>query len=157
MLPEDRSVYKLSRRLDLFIGFGSAILVIIGISTLIYIGNDADEIRPIVGIVCLSIVSILFLASYFFVNTITLTDDKIVFQPCGHEILLSDIDIVKNASEFGLEVGAKCPRRIELITNVKRLKWTPLNALWIGEAILIRTYGFSASRFVENLELKLNK
>jgi hypothetical protein len=157
MVPEDVSVYKVSRRIDFFIGFGSTIMAIIGLFALLHIGNEASKIRPIVGIICLSIVSILFLTSYFLVNEIKLTSDRIVFRPCGHEILLSDIDTVKNASSFRPEEGAKCPPRIELTTNVNRLKWTPLNVLWVGEAILIRSYGFSASRFVEELESKLPK
>lgn len=149
VLPEGGSVYKLSRRIDLFICIGSAVVSIVGITMLLHLGNDADDIRPFVGILGLSIASIFALMGCFLVNTIILTNDKIVFQPCGLEILLSDIDRVKNASEFRCEADANCPARIELIAKVKRLKWTPLSALWVGEAILIRTYGFSVSRFVE--------
>lgn len=105
MATEDESVYELSRRIDLFIGFGSAIGVLIAIFTLLYIGNESQEIRPIVGIASLSVISIFFLISYFLVNTVNLTNDKIVFLPCGHEILLSDIDLIKNASEFRSEAG----------------------------------------------------
>lgn len=157
MQNEDDIIFRLSRRIDLILGVTSTVFTIGGIFMYVYIDSDAGNLRAIVIMAGGSICSIYFLLGYFLVHTIILTNNRIVFRPCGHEILLSDIDAVKNASDFRSEADAECPGRIEFITNVNRLKWTPANTIWIGEAILIRTYGFSAARFVKELELKLNK
>ena len=69
MMAENSIIYKVSRRSDFFLGLVSVILVVIGFIALLYFGNEAGEVRPIVGIVGLSIGSAWFLASYFLVST----------------------------------------------------------------------------------------
>jgi len=95
--------------------------------------------------------------SYFSVNEIHLTEEKMTFKPIGLEVNLADIIEIKKLDEFQSDYLSKYISRFEIETKPSKFRWIPFSVLWAQDRLFIRASGIAAQDLALDLHQRMNK
>jgi hypothetical protein len=87
------------------------------------------------------------LASYFLAKEVHLTPNHMRFLPIGVSVPFHELEALTGADFPGLGTV----QRVTFRARRSRLKWVPLNLIWVGEFVSIRITGMDGKAFLAEL------
>ncbi len=141
---------------DFALGFITLCVLVTYVAFSLFSGKS-QGFMPIIIVMFLGALSLALIGSYFAVKKIEISEKSITFMPAGVTISIEDIKTVNTPAYLNMSTQVDVISRVTLISKRNRIVWVPLNVLWIGDSISIRTSGFSGKELFQLLSELTNK
>ncbi len=142
---------------DFALGFITLCLLVTYVAFSFFSGKS-QGFMPNIIMIFLGALSLALIGSYFAVKKIEISEKSITFMPAGVTISIEDdIKTVNTPAYLNMSTQVDVISRVTLISKRNRIAWVPLNILWIGDSISIRTSGFSGKELFQLLSELTNK